>query len=158
MNARSGIPTVRDRAQTAADLVLRPIFEADFDDVFFPGIAFPLLLFAALYAFPFVAEFLSRDPHPHNVLRLLYQQPFITALGSAVFAFLLVLFFAGSDDVIAVAVGGSVVAIRTLLCLLVFVVPAVTGVVVFAACAIVRRRRTPMEWPRARSSASPRRQ
>jgi len=110
-------------------------------EIFFPGILLPALIFAFLYAYPFVDKwFVSRDDEPHNVLRLPYQQPFNTAFGCAAFVFLLALFFAGSDDVIAVASGGSVVAIRTILRVLVFVAPAVTAVLVFTACSIVRRR------------------
>lgn len=54
--------------------------------------------------------------------------------------FLLVLLCAGGDDVIAVATGTSVIAIRTVLRILVFVAPAVAAVVAYWACVIVRRR------------------
>ncbi|MGA9885602.1 MAG: cytochrome bc complex cytochrome b subunit [Candidatus Acidiferrales bacterium] len=110
-------------------------------EIFFPGILFPVLIFVFLYAYPFIEKFFVPGANePHNVLRLPYQQPFHTAFGCAAFVFLLVLFFAGSDDVIAVASGGSVVAIRTILRVLVFVAPAVTAVLAYGACLLVRRR------------------
>ncbi|MHB8755025.1 MAG: cytochrome bc1 complex cytochrome b subunit [Candidatus Acidiferrales bacterium] len=109
-------------------------------EIFFPGILFPVLIFVLLYAYPFLERLFSGDDEAHNVLRLPYQQPFNTAFGCAAFIFLLVLFFAGSDDVIAVASDNSVVAIRTILRIMVFVAPAVTAVLAYAACLIVRRR------------------
>lgn len=108
-------------------------------EVFFPAVLLPSLIFVALYLYPFLEQLFSFDHQAHNVLRLPYQQPFNTAIGCAMFVFVLVLFFAGSDDVIAVATGGSVVAIRRALRILVFVAPLITGVLVYALCA--RRRR-----------------
>ncbi len=110
-------------------------------EVFFPGVLFPALVFVALYCLPFIEKLISLDDRPHNVLRLPYEQPFNTALGCAMFVFLLVLFFAGGDDVIAVAMGSSVVAIRRILRVLVFVAPAVTAVLMYLLCAAMRRRR-----------------
>lgn len=86
--------------------------------------------FGARYYSSIMGRFMSLDDvgghfdnEAHNVLRLRYQHPFNTAVGAAVLMFLLVLYFAGSDDVIAVATGNSVVAIRTILRILVFLRP-----------------------------------
>ncbi|HEX3738210.1 MAG TPA: cytochrome bc complex cytochrome b subunit [Terriglobales bacterium] len=113
-------------------------------EVFFPGMLLPLLVFATLYLFPFIEQLASGDilGPPHNVLRLPYEQPFNTALGCSALSFFLVLFVAAGDDVIAVATGTSVITIRAILRMLVFVAPAVTGVVVYWVCARVRRRRS----------------
>jgi ubiquinol-cytochrome c reductase cytochrome b subunit len=115
--------------------------------VFFPAVVLPILIFIVLYLYPFLEKLVLSLVHPfsfedkeHNVLRLPYQHPFNSALGSAVLMFLLVLFFAGGDDVIAVATGTSVVTIRTFLRILVFIAPAVTAVVVYVLCAEARRR------------------
>lgn len=108
--------------------------------VFFPGVLFPALVFIALYLYPFFDKAISHDNKPHHVLRLPYEQPFHTALGCAVFVFMLVLLFAASDDVIAVATHGSVVRIRLILRIVVFVAPAITGVVVYLLCLRARRR------------------
>jgi ubiquinol-cytochrome c reductase cytochrome b subunit len=109
-------------------------------ELFFPAVLLPLLVFAGLYAYPFMEQLFSFDFEVHNVLRLPYQQPFNTAFGCAVLVFLLVLLFAGGDDVIAVATGSSVVTIRAILRILVFVVPVVTAVLVYTLC--LWRRRT----------------
>jgi len=110
-------------------------------EVFFPALLFPALVFIALYAWPWVEKAFSFDDKPHNVLRLPYQQPFITSLGCGFFVFLLVLLFAGGDDVVAVATGSSVVLIRTILRILVFVAPAVTFALVYLLCRRMQRRR-----------------
>ncbi|HTZ57509.1 MAG TPA: ubiquinol-cytochrome c reductase cytochrome b subunit [Acidobacteriaceae bacterium] len=107
-------------------------------ELFFPGLLFPALVFLALYLWPFFAETLSLDDRQHHVLLLPWQQPFNTAFGCAVFMFLLVLLVAGADDFIAVMTDSSVVTLRTLLRILVFVIPALTFVVVYWLC--LRRR------------------
>jgi ubiquinol-cytochrome c reductase cytochrome b subunit len=111
-----------------------------FPEVFFPAVLLPALLFAGLYLYPFVEQFVRFDREYHNVLRLPYQQPINTAIGCSVFVFLAVLLVAGGDDVIAVATDGSVVTIRIILRVLIFVAPPVTAVVVYMLCARTRRR------------------
>jgi ubiquinol-cytochrome c reductase cytochrome b subunit len=109
-------------------------------EVFFSGILFPVLFFIVLYLYPFFDRLITHDNQPHHMLRHPYEQPFQTALGGAVFMFLFVLFVAAGDDVIAVASGTSVVTIRLILRILVFVVPAVTGVVLYGLCILARMR------------------
>lgn len=111
-------------------------------EVFFPAVLLPVLLFAGLYAYPFLEEFVCFDREDHNVLRPPSQQPFNTALGSAVLMLLLVLFFAGGDDVIAIATGTSVAAIRDILRVLFFVAPPLTAAVVYMLCNRIRRGRS----------------
>ncbi|HXE13601.1 MAG TPA: cytochrome bc complex cytochrome b subunit [Bryobacteraceae bacterium] len=108
-------------------------------EIFFPGVVFPALIFLFLYLYPFLDRWFNfHTARPHNVLLLPYQQPFNTALGCAVFVMLLVVFFAGSDDVIAIATGTLVGDIRTLLRILFFVAPAVSFLLAYSACALVR--------------------
>ena len=111
-------------------------------EVFFPGMLFPLLVFAGLYAYPFLEKLISHDDRPHNVLRLPSQQPFNTALGCAALVLMVVLLAAGGDDVIAVAAGSDVVGLRTLLRVLVFLLPVVTFAIVYAICVNMQRRRS----------------
>jgi ubiquinol-cytochrome c reductase cytochrome b subunit len=114
-------------------------------EVFFPAVLMPALLFALLYAYPFIEQFVLFDREYHNVLRLPDQQPVNTALGCTVIMFLSVLFFAGGDDVIAVATGTSVGTIRTILRILFFVAPPVTGVLVYKLCTRMRRHPAAVE-------------
>lgn len=110
-------------------------------EVFFPGFLFPLLMFVVLYSLPFLDKLITGDTRAHHVLRLPSDHPLGTGCGCAVFAFLIVLELAGSDDIIALAAGGSVIALRTLFRVLVFVVPALTGVIAYVLCAALRRKR-----------------
>ena len=107
--------------------------------LFFSAVLFPSLLFCGLYLYPFLDKLISGDltDRQYNVLLLPYEQPFNTAQGCATLMFLLVLFFAGSDDVIAVAVGSSVIAIRTILRVLSLALPPVTFVLVFLLCRMI---------------------
>lgn len=111
-------------------------------EIFFPGVLLPLLIFGLLYTYPFFERWLTGDSAAHNVLRLPYQTPVKTAFGCSLFALILVLLFAGSDDVLAVATGGSVITIRFILRILFFVVPAVTAVLVYAGCKMFLKRRS----------------
>ena len=109
-------------------------------EVFFPGILLPLIIFALLYAYPFLERWLTGDHEEHHILQLPYERPFRTALGCAVFMFLLVLLFAGGEDIIAVISKTSVVKLRTIFRVLAFVVPFLTFVIVYAACLLLQRR------------------
>lgn len=109
--------------------------------VFFPAVLFPALLFAVLYAYPWIDKFISWNDRPHNVLLLPYMQPFNTAFGCAVLSLLVVVFFGGSDDIIAVATNTSVSDIRAILRLLVLVVPPLVFISAYLICARMRKRR-----------------
>ena len=111
-------------------------------EVFFPAVLFPGLLFVTLYAYPFIEEAFCLDLRAHNVLRLPSQHPFNTALGCTVFSVLIILQLAGSDDVISVVTGSSVVALRSLFRVLFFVVPAIVSVVVYLLCRAVNGKRS----------------
>jgi ubiquinol-cytochrome c reductase cytochrome b subunit len=113
-------------------------------DVFFPAVLLPSMIFVGLYLYPFFDKlvYIDRSRRDHNVLRLPYEQPFHTAFGCGVFMFLLVLFFGGSDDVIAVITGTSVSAIRAILRALTLAAPPVTFAVVYLLCRRTQRRRS----------------
>jgi ubiquinol-cytochrome c reductase cytochrome b subunit len=108
-------------------------------EIFFPAVLMPALLFAGLYLYPFLEQLFTFDTEQHHVLRRPSAQPFNMAFGCGVLMYLLVLFFAAGDDVIALATGTSVVTIRTILRALVFAAPAATFVVVYFFCTRARR-------------------
>lgn len=109
-------------------------------ELFFPAVLFPVGLFLLLYLYPFIEQFLSFDFHQHNVLRLPYEQPFNTAFGCALIMLLLVLEAAGGDDIIAITGNQSVVEIRAILRVLVFVAPVLTWMITYALCRRIRAR------------------
>ena len=107
-------------------------------EVFFPGVLFPLCLFGGLYLFPFLERRITGDREEHHVLRLPYEQPFVTALGAAGCMLLLVFLFAGSEDVTAVITGGSVVTIRRTFRILALAAPSFAFIVVYVLCSVWR--------------------
>jgi ubiquinol-cytochrome c reductase cytochrome b subunit len=114
-------------------------------ELFLPAVLMPALLFLGLYAYPFLEKLFLKKDEAHNVLLLPYQRPFNAGLGSAVLMYVVVLLFAGGDDVIALETDTSVVTIRFFLRILVFLAPLVTGMVVYAVCARLHRKRTALE-------------
>ena len=103
-------------------------------ELFFPAVLFPACLFLLLYLYPFIEQLFSFDFRQHNVLRWPYEQPFNTSFGCALIVLLLVLEAAGGGDVIAVALGYSVVKIRIILRVLLFVAPALAWIITYALC------------------------
>lgn len=112
-----------------------------FPEVFFSAVLFPALIFIGLYLYPFFERWAMYDDEPHNVLKLPYETPVKTAFGCALFALVLVVFFAGSDDIISIAGNYSVTQIRTILRVLFFIAPGVTAILVYMGCRAWRRRR-----------------
>ena len=110
-------------------------------ELFFPAVLMPTLVFGGLYLYPFVEKLFVKDSENHNVLWLPYEHPLHTSAGAALFLFMLVLLFAGGDDITAVFVGGSVVAIRTILRVLVFVAPVCGGALTYLICVMLKRKK-----------------
>ena len=103
--------------------------------VFFPGIVLPGITFGLMYAWPFLeARFTKEDDREYHLLDRPRERPVRTAIGTAVIAFFVVLFFAAGSDVLAtvfnVSVTGLLIAFRVLLILL----PLVTGFVTYRLC------------------------
>lgn len=102
--------------------------------IFFPGILIPGLMFAILYAWPFLEARLTGDHEVHNVLDPPSEHPIRTAAGTGALTVFVLLAAAGSQDVIAIAAGVSVVSIRAWLRILVFVAPAVAAGATYVTC------------------------
>lgn len=110
-------------------------------ELFFPAVLMPSLLFLGLYSWPFVEKLFSRDKGDQNVLRLPYEQPVLTAWGTGVFTFVLLLLIAGGDDFLALAVSGSVIEVRTILRILVLAAPPCVAALTYVLCVRLRRRK-----------------
>lgn len=112
-------------------------------NVFFSGVLFcGAIVFGTLYMVPVLDRWFTGDRAEHHVLSPPLEHPIRTALGVAGATVALVLLFAGSDDVIAVVTGGSVVTIRTILRILFFAAPLFTGFMAYVTCTVwgIRRR------------------
>ena len=103
--------------------------------VFFPGVLLPTISFGLLYAWPWIeARFTKENDREYHLLDRPRERPVRTAIGAAVIAFYLILFFAAGTDVLAtvfeVSVTGLLVAFRVLL----FGLPPVVGYVTYRLC------------------------
>jgi ubiquinol-cytochrome c reductase cytochrome b subunit len=107
-------------------------------EVFWPAILLPGVTFALLYAWPFLERRLTRDIAAHHVLERPRDRPARTALGVAVLTFYIVLFVAGSQDIIAQKTGLSLDAVLTTLRVLVFALPALTALLTYRFCVDLR--------------------
>jgi ubiquinol-cytochrome c reductase cytochrome b subunit len=111
-------------------------------ELFFPAMLMPSLLFLGLYSWPSVEKLFSRDKGDQNVLRLPYQQPLLTASGTGLFTFMLVLLIAGGDDFLALATAGSVIEIRTILRILALAAPPCVAALTYVICVQRKKRKT----------------
>jgi ubiquinol-cytochrome c reductase cytochrome b subunit len=106
---------------------------------FFGGALFPMLLFAFLYAWPWLERRITGDRALHNLLDRPRDNPLRTAVGSAVLTFCLIVFFAGSSDRIFLQFGvpyeGQIVVMR----IGVLVLPVIVFFVVKRTCEELRR-------------------
>lgn len=68
-------------------------------NVFIPAVVNPLLLFAVLYAYPFLEQWVTGNRQEHHLLDRPRDQPTRTALGAAGATYFIVLTFAGADDI-----------------------------------------------------------
>ncbi len=122
---------------------------------FFPAVLMPSLLFLGLYSWPFVEKLFSNDQGDQNILRLPYEQPVLTAGAAGLFTFLLVLLVAGGDDFLALALGASVVEVRTILRILVLAAPPCAAGLTYLVCARMRSRNAAHATGAEESSALP---
>ena len=77
------------------------VFGYTISEVFWPAIVLPGITFMLLYMWPFIEQRFTRDRAEHNLLDRPRDRPVRTAIGVGVLTFYIVLFVAGSQDVIA---------------------------------------------------------
>jgi ubiquinol-cytochrome c reductase cytochrome b subunit len=76
-----------------------------FPNPFWGGLVFPTIVFGFLYLWPTIEKRVTGDRAVHNLLDRPRDAPWRTAVGSAFFAWVAVIFIAGSADRIFLAVG-----------------------------------------------------
>jgi ubiquinol-cytochrome c reductase cytochrome b subunit len=103
-------------------------------EIFVPGIILPGIIFNIGYAWPALERKFTGDNAMHNLLDRPSLRPHRTALGSAIFAFLIMLFIASSTDVLAMYFRLSLNTVLWAMRVLVFVVPLITYPVTKAIC------------------------
>src|SRR3954452_4974534 len=122
-------------------------------EVFWPGVVLPGVTFGLLYLWPFIEAFVTRDRTEHHLLDRPRNRPVRTAIGVGVLTFYVVLFVAGSQDIIAQKLHVSIPPVTLTFRVLVFVLPVLAAFVARKLChdlsAADRRlaEETPALWP-----------
>lgn len=101
---------------------------------FFPGVLLPGLAFLLLFAWPFLEARVTGDRSSHHLLDRPRDRPLRTGLGAAGLTVLAMLLVAGSDDIIAVELGWSIVALRRVEQALLLVLPPLVGLLTARVC------------------------
>jgi ubiquinol-cytochrome c reductase cytochrome b subunit len=105
---------------------------------FFPAVLLPGITFLVLYLWPFLEARFTGDREPHHLLDRPSDHPVRTAIGAAAFAFYATLFFAASNDLVALLLHVSVQGITWMFRILVVTVPPLVGVIVWRVMAGIR--------------------
>jgi quinol---cytochrome-c reductase cytochrome b subunit len=114
------------------------IFGGTISEVFWPGVLLPTLVFGVLYAWPFLEARITGDHDEHHLLDRPRDRPVRTAIGVAALTFFGVLLVAGGQDVVASKLGLSIMVVTRTLQVLVFALPALTGLVAWKWCRDLR--------------------
>jgi ubiquinol-cytochrome c reductase cytochrome b subunit len=72
---------------------------------FWGGILFPGIVFGLLFLWPWLERLVTRDKAPHNLLQRPRDNPWRTGIGAGAFAWVFVIFAAGSADRVDVTFG-----------------------------------------------------
>jgi ubiquinol-cytochrome c reductase cytochrome b subunit len=106
---------------------------------FFGGVLFPSVVFAALYAWPWLDPILCGDRARHHLLDRPRDNPRRTAIGAAFFTWVLVVFAAGSADRILLTAGFSYEGQVWFFRAATFVAPVAAYLVARSTCRELRR-------------------
>ena len=98
---------------------------------FFPAVLLPGITFGLLYAWPMVERRFTGDYAAHNLLERPHDRPVRSAIGVTALAFYIVLFLAGSNDLMAKWFSVPVETITWVLRIAVVVTPLVAGAVTY---------------------------
>jgi quinol---cytochrome-c reductase cytochrome b subunit len=115
-------------------------FGYEIPNPFFPGVLLPGIIFGLLFAWPFLEARFSRDHDEHNLLDRPRDRPLRTAIGVATLTFVLILFFAGGDDVIAARFDLSLNDVVWTFRVLVIVVPPLVALITYRLCRELQAR------------------
>jgi len=115
-------------------------------EVFWPAVLLPGLTFAALYAWPFLEAWVTRDHREHHLLDRPSERPVRTALGVAVLTFYIVLLLAGGNDIWADLFNVSIPSVVWTFRVLVIVLPILTGWFTWKVCHDLERARHAQEF------------
>lgn len=130
------------------------IFNHTIPAPFFAGVLLPAAFFSLLFVWPFLERRITRDGAPHQLLDHPSDVPWRTGVGAAALAFVIVLTFAGSDDVQAKLLGISVESLVVMYRIALVVLPIVAGLLTFELARELRARRNALPAAQARIAIS----
>jgi ubiquinol-cytochrome c reductase cytochrome b subunit len=128
------------------------IFGFTISELFWPAIVLPGITFGLLLLWPFLEARITGDKREHNLLDRPRNRPLRTAMGTGVLTFYIVLFVAGSQDIIAQKLQTDIATVTNTLRVSLIVVPLVTALIAWRVCHDLassdRRDDTgPLAWP-----------
>ncbi|MCW3842315.1 cytochrome bc complex cytochrome b subunit [Micromonospora yasonensis] len=106
---------------------------------FFPGVVLGGVTFLALYAWPFLERWCTGDRLAHHLLDRPRDHPVRMGVGVMALTFFGVLVVAAGDDIIARLLRVPVYGVLNVLRVLVFVLPALAGILAFLLARALRR-------------------
>lgn len=107
---------------------------------FWPAVVMPGLLFAFLFAWPFIEQRFTRDDAEHQLLQFPWQNPGRVAIGAWLATFMTLLLGAGSDDVQARLGQMNIQDIAWAYRIAVPILPFVAALIAWFACRELQRR------------------
>jgi ubiquinol-cytochrome c reductase cytochrome b subunit len=120
------------------------LFGHTISEVFWPGVVLPGITFLLLYAWPFIEARVTHDRDTHHLLDRPRDRPLRTAIGAAVLTFYIVLFVAGSQDIIAQKLNASIETVLWTLRALAIALPLAVGLVTWKVAHDLRDEGEPL--------------
>jgi len=116
------------------------LFGHTIGELFLPAVVVPGIIFTALALWPFIEARARRDTAVHHDAQRPREAPVRSGIGAAGIAFFVLLMLAGSNDVLAKYLQVEVDTLNAVLKVLLFVVPAITGLITWWICRDLARR------------------
>jgi ubiquinol-cytochrome c reductase cytochrome b subunit len=108
------------------------IFGVTIASAFIPAVVVPGIIFTIVGAWPWIeSRWITEDTAEHHLLQRPRDVPMRTAIGVAGLTFLLVIFIAGGNDVIASDLATGLQTVTNILRVAVFLLPALTGFIAY---------------------------
>ncbi len=110
------------------------VFGYTISELFLPAVVLPGLTFGLLYAWPFLERRFTGDTAEHQLLDRPRQHPLRTSIGVAALTFYIVLFAAGSQDIVAQKFSMDLPTVTVMFQVLLIVLPLVAVVITRKLC------------------------
>ncbi len=120
------------------------LFGVTIPAAFMPSVVVPGLLFGVVFAWPWIdAKYITKDHEEHHIAQRPRDVPLRTAAGVAGLTLLMVIFVAGSNDVLASNTATGLETITLLLRISLFVLPALAGYMTYRIAISLQDDATP---------------